>query len=398
MGRFVFRLPDIGEGVTAAEIAAWHVKVGDRVEEDQPLLDVLTDKATVDMTSPVRGVVSALHGEVGGSMPVGSALVELEVEGEGQDEPPPAVPDEAAPAAPEPAASAPSTTGKSLAAPAVRARAKALGLDLSTVTGSGPEGRVTHADLDAQLGRARRQPGPHPAAAFEGREGVTSVPVIGLRRRIAERMSEAKQAIPHFGYVEEVDVTALEALRRRLNASGQVRLTMLPFVALAMVRSLAQFPQINAVYDDRAGVLHQSAAVHLGVATETDAGLLVPVVRNAERLGLRGLAEAIAAAAARAREGTAGRDDLSGSTITVSSLGRLGGVSAFPVINHPEVAIMAPNRVRERLKLEDGQVTEAKVMNLSTAFDHRIVDGHAAASFVAAVKALLEAPELLLLG
>jgi 2-oxoisovalerate dehydrogenase E2 component (dihydrolipoyl transacylase) len=399
VGRFVFRLPDIGEGVTEAEIAEWHVAVGDHVDEDAPLVDVLTDKATVDMTSPVRGVVVALHGEVGVSRPVGSPLVELEVEGH--------VEAEAAAPAPElkvapvvvAEPSAKTSSGHALAAPAVRARAKTLGLDLTTVQGSGPEGRITHADLDARLAKApAARGGPHPAAEFAGRDGVNPVRIIGLRRKIAEQMALSRRSIAHLGYVEEVDVTALEALRERYNAKAAQRLSILPFIALAMVRSLPEFPQINAVYDDEAGVLYQSAQVHLGVATQTDSGLMVPVVRDAARLSIRGMAQAIASAAAAARDGSARREDLSGSTITISSLGALAGVSASPVINHPEVAIVAPNRVREHLALKGGQIVARKVMNLSTAFDHRIVDGHDAASFVARIKALLESPEALLLG
>ena len=403
MGRFVFRLPDIGEGVTEAEIAEWHVAVGDHVEEDAPLVDVLTDKATVDMTSPVRGVVVALHGEVGVARPVGSPLVELEVEGHAEAEAPAP---EAKPS-PEPvkqaaAGPAPARTnsGQVLAAPAVRARAKAMGIDLAAVQGSGAEGRITHADLDARVAKATAQTarsGPHAAAEFAGRDGVEAVKIIGLRRKIAEQMAVSRRSIAHLGYVEEVDVTELELLRERYNAKAAQRLSVLPFIAMAMVRSLPEFPQINAVYDDEAGVLYQSAQVHLGVATQTDSGLMVPVVRDAGRLSIRGMAQAIASAAA-ARDGTAKREDLSGSTITISSLGPLAGISASPVINHPEVAIVAPNRVREQLALKDGQVVARKVMNLSTAFDHRIVDGHDAASFVARVKGLLETPELLLLG
>jgi 2-oxoisovalerate dehydrogenase E2 component (dihydrolipoyl transacylase) len=403
VGRFVFRLPDIGEGVTEAEIAEWHVAVGDHVEEDAPLVDVLTDKATVDMTSPVRGVVVALHGEVGVARPVGSPLVELEVEGHVEVEKPAPAP-EPVKAAPvegaEAAATRKTASGQALAAPAVRARAKTLGIDLAGVQGSGPEGRITHADLDARLAKApaTTRSGPHPAAEFAGKDGVNPVKIIGLRRKIAEQMAVSRRSIAHLGYVEEVDVTALEVLRERYNAKAAQRLSVLPFIALAMVRSLPEFPQINAVYDDEAGVLYQSAQVHLGVATQTDTGLMVPVVRDAASLTIRGMAQAIASAAAAARDGSAKREDLSGSTITISSLGALAGISASPVINRPEVAIVAPNRVREHLALKDGQVVVRKVMNLSTAFDHRIVDGHDAASFVARVKALLETPELLLLG
>jgi 2-oxoisovalerate dehydrogenase E2 component (dihydrolipoyl transacylase) len=409
LASFVFRLPDIGEGVTEAEIAEWHVAVGDHVDEDQPLVDVLTDKATVDMTSPVRGVVTALHGEAGDSRPVGAPLVELDVEGHVEET---ASEPAAAPEAPQAEAPGPepkpekkpvakaSSRGRVLAAPAVRARAAALGIDLTRLKGSGPEGQVTHADLDARLaeGGAAAPAGPHPAADYAGREGITPVKVIGLRRKIAEQMAISKRAIPHFAYVEEVDVTALEALRARYNARAEQRLSILPFFALAVIRSIPEFPQVNAVFDDAAGVLYQSGPVHLGLATQTPNGLMVPVIRNAERLTVRGLAEAIASAAAAARGGSARREGLSGSTITISSLGALGGVAATPVINHPEVAILAPNKLRDHLVLNEGRVEARKVMNLSGSFDHRIVDGHDAASFVARIKALLEAPEAMLLG
>ncbi|MDB5454307.1 MAG: pyruvate dehydrogenase, partial [Caulobacteraceae bacterium] len=318
---------------------------------------------------------------------------------------PPAVPE--APTEPPTAkalpTSAPATRaagGQVLAAPAVRARAAALGIDLTGLKGGGPGGHITHADLDARLGMngPAAPSGPHPAADHAGRDGVTAIKVIGMRRKIAEQMAVAKRSIPHFAYVEEVDVTALEALRARYNAKAEERLSILPFFALAVVRSIPEFPQVNAVYDDQAGVLHQSVPVHLGVATQTPNGLMVPVVRDAQRLGVKGLSDAIAAAAQAARDGSAKREDLSGSTITISSLGALGGVAATPVINHPEVAILAPNKIRDHLVLNAGQVEARKVMNLSASFDHRIVDGHDAASFVNRVKALLEEPDLMLLG
>lgn len=427
MGQFVFRLPDIGEGVAEAEITAWYVKVGDQVREDQPLLDVMTDKATVDMTSPVTGLVKAIHGEIGAMTPVGSALVEFEVEGdEVQRErtPPPAskapppVPKPApaaealkaestAPVSPEAAPAQPRvSTGKALAAPAVRARAEAMGIDLASVAGTGPEGRVTHADLDARAPTrpgtalvAQQAPsGPHPAAAYAGGDGVSAIKIVGLRRKIAEKMQTAKAQIPHFGYVEEVDVTSLEALRARINEKGTARLTMLPFFARAMIMSLPEFPQINSVYDDQQGVLYQSADVHLGIAAQTPGGLMVPVVRNAQNLSLRALSQAIIDVTTAAKDGTATREQLSGSTITISSLGPLGGVSAFPVINHPEVAILCPNRAVDRVVLVGGALVNRKVMNISTAFDHRIVDGFDAATFVSRIKTLLEEPGLMLLG
>jgi 2-oxoisovalerate dehydrogenase E2 component (dihydrolipoyl transacylase) len=385
MTRYVFRLPDVGEGIAEAEIVEWHVAVGDQIAEEQPLVDVLTDKATVELTSPVSGVVLERGGEEGQEIAVGSDLVVLEIEGDAPAEqvkaaraeapPPPAV------AATEPAALRP------LASPATRRRAKAAGVDLAAVQGTGPGGRVLDADLAARPALARR-------------EGVTEVKVIGLRRRIAERMTDSYRRIPHFAYVEEVDVTELEALRVHLNAtrSDMQRLSLPPFIITALVRVLPEFPQINATFDDEAGVVHRHAAVHMGVAVQTDDGLMVPVVRHAEARDLWDLSAEIARLATAARAGKAAREDLSGSTITLTSLGTLGGVATTPIINAPEVAIVGPNRIVERPVVRDGQIASRKLMNISSSFDHRVVDGADAAAFIQAVKTRLEHPALLFMA
>ena len=401
MGRYTFKLPDVGEGTAEAEVVAWHAAVGDLIEEDAPLVDVMTDKATVEITSPVRGKVLSLGAQPGEMATVGAPLVVLETEDEEVEEfaekvaevqaPSLAEPSDEAPPAEVPL-QAPSSPGAQ-AAPAVRARAERLGIDLGNVRGSGPRGRITHEDLDAALtGGGVRARAPADAARQD-----QQVKVIGLRRRIAEKMAEAKRRIPHFGYVEEVDVTELEALRRQLNHDhpSRPRLTLLPFLMRAVVKATAQFPQINARYDDEAGVVTRSGAVHIGIAVQTEAGLMVPVVRDAEGRDLWDSAAELARLAAAARDGTAARDELSGSTITITSLGPLGGVSHFPVINHPEVAILGPNKIIERPVVRHGQVVVRQMMNISSAFDHRVVDGQEAAEFIQSIKALIEHPATL---
>jgi 2-oxoisovalerate dehydrogenase E2 component (dihydrolipoyl transacylase) len=400
MGRYLFRLPDVGEGVAEAEIVMWHVAVGDTIKEDQSLVDVMTDKATVDMTSPVDGVVKAIHGEIGAMLPVGSVLVELEVEGAGNAEVEAAVVE----AAPEPVAiepiveapvASPVVAREPLAAPATRRRAQEAGVALHQVPGTGPNGRITRNDLEAYIAG-----GSAPAKRSSGvaRTGVHETRVIGLRRKIAEKMQEAKRRIPHIAYVEEIDVTQLEALRQDLNAhraDGQPKLTLLPFFIRALVRALPDFPQINSRYDDDAGVLHSFEAVHVGIATQTPGGLMVPVVRHAEALDVWGVATELSRLSKVARDGTATREELSGSTITVTSLGTLGGIATTPVINHPEVAIIGPNKIVERPVVDGSFITVRKMMNLSSSFDHRIVDGYDAALFVQRIKRLVEHPALL---
>jgi 2-oxoisovalerate dehydrogenase E2 component (dihydrolipoyl transacylase) len=398
MGRYFFKLPDVGEGTAEAEIVKWHVALGENVAEDQLLVDVMTDKATVELTSPVAGRVVALNAGLGEQAAVGAPLVEFDLDGDG-DAP-------AADAAPEPKESAVTAANNEaagaaaravLAAPAVRQRAAALGIALDRVSGSGPGGRIRHADLDALLRPGEPSAAPVPASL---RQDVEDIPVIGLRRRIAERMADSKRRVAHFSYVEEIDLTQLESLRRHLNATytgRREKLTLLPFLTRAMVAAIADFPQMNALFDDAAMVIHRHSAVHLGIATQTDSGLMVPVLRHAESCDLWQLAAAIGRLAQAARDGSIAAKDLSGSTITLTSLGALGGIVSTPVINLPEVAIIGVNKLAPRPMVVDGQVVVRSMMNLSSSFDHRVVDGADAARFVQAIKTLLEQPASLFL-
>jgi 2-oxoisovalerate dehydrogenase E2 component (dihydrolipoyl transacylase) len=445
MARFIFKLPDIGEGIAEAEIVAWHVKVGDRVEEDQGLADMMTDKATVEMESPVAGTVIELAGEVGDQVPIGAALAVIEtdaVEGEAEaaeqiaaetpgaaeagvadaspsietiasaDSPSPPG-GEGRPQAETPVASAPvdaepeietaaptaaplpaGEREKVLASPAVRARAADLGVDLAQVkTGEGD--RVRHADLDAFLRYGSGQ-GYHAPHASNVRPDEP-IKVIGMRRRIAENMAASKRAIPHFTYVDEIDVTALEAMRADLNDNrgSRPKLTMLPLLIVAICKSIPQFPMINARYDDEAGVVTRHGSIHLGMATQTDAGLMVPVIRDAQDRNVWQLATEIGRLAEAARTGKAKVEELSGSTLTITSLGPLGGIATTPVINRPEVAIIGPNKIVERPIFHGDEIVRAKLMNLSISCDHRVVDGWDAASYVQALKKYLETPVLL---
>jgi len=419
--RFIFKLPDVGEGTAEAEIVAWHVKAGDHVEEGRPLVDVMTDKATVELTAPVSGKVLATHGAVGTMAAVGAPIAEFETASASadtadmQETPPPPPGPKAAPApeaAPEPppeakppapaeVPAAPTPQGRRrtpLASPAVRRRAKEMGIALAEVPGSGPGGRVRHQDLDSH--RARVAPGGQ-THLYARRQGIEAVKVIGLRRRIAARMAEAHRHIPHFAYVEEIDMTELEALRQHLNlerSADKPKLTVLPFLIRALVRLLPDFPRINAHFDADAGTLHCHRAVHVGIATQTAAGLMVPVLRHAEARDIWDCAGEIARLAAAARDGTIARDALAGSTITLTSLGPLGGIAATPIINHPEVAIIGPNKIVERPVVAAGQISVRKMMNLSSSFDHRIVDGHDAALFIQRLKKLLEHPATLFMN
>jgi 2-oxoisovalerate dehydrogenase E2 component (dihydrolipoyl transacylase) len=415
MGEHVIKMPDIGEGIAEVELVAWHVKPGDRVVEDQALADVMTDKANVEIPSPVIGTVLSLGGDVGQTLAVGSELIRIEVEGEAKDEkasrvgfspPSPAAPASDGGLKPAPPAQPKQATravdgDRPIASPSVRRRAWELGLDLRDVKASGTAGRVMQADLDAH---AAHMPAAAPRAPLVARtaplqhDEQQAIPVIGLRRKIAQKMQESKRRIPHFSYVEEVDVSELEALRARLNERWQgqrARLTLLPFLIRAIVLAAREHPQVNARFDDEAGVLTRHGAVHMGIATQTDAGLLVPVLRHAEARDLWDSAAEIARLADNARAGRATRDELSGSTITLTSLGALGGIASTPVINHPEVAIVGVNRIVERPVMRNGGVVARQMMNLSSSFDHRVVDGLIAAQFVQAVRALLEAPAML---
>jgi 2-oxoisovalerate dehydrogenase E2 component (dihydrolipoyl transacylase) len=437
---YVFKLPDVGEGTAEAELVGWHVAVGDAVAEDQIIADVMTDKATVELTSPVAGTVVALHGEAGQQIAVGGPLVSFSVAGKGNVSSPlplegegaggggggasrPDVAREAssktspsAPAPKQPAAtpSQPSPLEgegsrrlsergqRPLASPAVRNRARDLGVELQFVPGSGPAGRIEHADLDAYVasgGRGSSASGTSAASTWARAEGTTETRIIGLRRKIAEKMAESVRRIPHITYVEEIDVTALEELRAHLNAQNKgtdkPKLNVLPFIARAIVVALRDQPTINSHYDDEAGVLTTHAPVHLGIAAQTPNGLMVPVVRHAEARDPYDTALEIARVSGAAKDGSAKRDELSGSTITITSLGTLGGVVHTPIINHPEVAIVGPNKIAERVVVRDGQMVVRKMMNLSSSFDHRIVDGHDAAVFVQRIKGLLEHPATL---
>ena len=431
MAKFTFNMPDVGEGVAEAEVIEWHVKVGDRVAEDQHLVDVMTDKATIDIESPVSGTVVAVAGEVGDVIAIGAMLLVIEVEGEDsgageaeaaaeqiEDEmsdadeadvaPAPEPVAASAPAQPEPAQPAPEAPApaaaahKVLASPAVRQRARDLGVDLAAVKPA-EDGRVRHGDLDAFLAY---NAGSGFGAAGKARADET-VKVIGLRKRIAQNMAAAKRHIPHFTYVEECDVTDLEVLRAQLNEGrgagegGRPKLTMLPLLITAICKTIPAFPMINARYDDEAGVVTRYGSVHLGIAAQTTSGLMVPVIRDAQSRNLWQLAREIGRLAEAARTGKASSEELSGSTLTVTSLGPLGGVATTPVINRPEVAIIGPNRIVERpMFISDGmggeRIAKRKLMNISISCDHRVVDGHDAASFVQGLKRLIETPALLL--
>ena len=421
MGTHVIKMPDIGEGIAEVELSVWHVKVGDMVVEDQVLADVMTDKAMVDIPSPVHGKVIALGGEPGEVMAVGSVLISIEVEGAGntKDVPVTAEPAKTAPAPmpaskPAPvlesqAARKPSgapqapvareANERPLASPAVRKHALDAGIQLRLVQGSGPAGRILHEDLDAYL---LQRPAQNATAAnpYAERSDEEQIPVIGMRRKIAQRMQDATRRAAHFSYVEEIDVTALDELRVHLNekhGATRGKLTLLPFIVRAMVVALRDFPQINARYDDEAQVITRLGAVHVGVATQSDVGLMVPVVRHAEARSLWGNAEEITRLATAARNGKASRDELSGSTITLTSLGALGGIVSTPVLNLPEVAIVGVNRIVERPMVIKGQIVIRKMMNLSSSFDHRVVDGMDAAQFIQAIRGLLEQPASLFL-
>lgn len=420
MGTHVIKMPDIGEGIAEVELSQWHVKVGDLVVEDQVLADVMTDKAMVDIPSPVHGKVIALGGQPGEVMAVGSVLISIEVEGAGNlkesaapapvKEAPAAPKAEAvveskpAPAAPRPAAVcqgpmvAREADERPLASPAVRKHALDLGIQLRLVRGSGPAGRVLHEDLEAYLAQGQSNASAPVAAAYAQRNDEEQIQVIGMRRKIAQHMQDATQRAAHFSYVEEIDVTAIEELRAHLNekhGASRGKLTLLPFLVRALVVALRDFPQINARYDDEAQVITRLGAVHVGVATQSDVGLMVPVVRHAEARSLWDSATEISRLANAARNGKASRDELSGSTITLTSLGALGGIVSTPVLNLPEVAIVGVNKIVERPMVVKGQVVIRKMMNLSSSFDHRVVDGMDAALFIQAIRGLIEQPATL---
>ncbi|WP_018235744.1 dihydrolipoamide acetyltransferase family protein [Ensifer sp. BR816] len=421
MGEFIIKMPDVGEGVAEAELVEWHVKPGDPVREDMVLAAVMTDKATVEIPSPVTGKVLWLGAEIGDTVAVKAPLVRIETAGEDGEPPADSVPEALAetvreepvavstppaakaPAEPEKAAPRPApapreaeAARKPLASPAIRLRARESGVDLRQVIGTGPAGRITHEDLDLFIGRGAE---PMPAqVGLTRKTTVEEIKIAGLRRRIAEKMSLSTSRIPHITYVEEVDVTALEELRATMNRDrkpDQPKLTILPFLMRALVRTVADQPGVNAIFDDHAGIVHRHAAVHIGIATQTPAGLTVPVVRHAEARGIWDCAAELNRLAEAARTGTATRDELIGSTITISSLGALGGIASTPVINHPEVAIVGVNKIAVRPVWDGSQFVPRKIMNLSSSFDHRVIDGWDAATFVQRLKTLLETPALI---
>ncbi len=441
MGEHTIKLPDVGEGVAEAELVEWHVKVGDIVREDSVLGAVMTDKATVEIPSPVEGEVLWLGAEIGDTVAVGSPIIRLKVEGEGnakpvdkiEDQPgelKPAEPkqklsspvihgggggeaDGGGDATPPPPAkpapkSAPAFTGaprtageKALASPAVRLAAKEAGVDLRQVTGTGPAGRITHEDLDAFIARGPQAASRAAATGLQPDTTVTEIKVVGLRRKIAEKMAKAKQRIPHITYVEEIDVTALEDLRASLNKAkraDQPKLTILPFLMRALVKAVKEQPALNATFDDDAGVIHQSGGVHIGMAAQTRNGLVVATVKHAEARDLWDCGAEVNRLAEAAKAGTATREELSGSTITITSLGAIGGIVTTPVINYPEVAIVGVNKIAIRPMWDGTAFQPRKMMNLSCGFDHRVIDGWDAAVFVQRLKTLLETPAMIFVG
>ena len=434
MSNRMFKLPDIGEGVVEGEVVQWHVSVGDIVAEDDDLVDVMTDKATVTIPSPHDGEITALHGGVGDMVAVGAVLIEF---GGGGDSPPAKPAEKAAPeptpeptpepspepvAAPAPAATttpvapppvpaisapaplpsvstpAPSTGGKALASPAVRRRAREAGVDLSAVRGSGPAGRIRHADLDAFIAAGGMVQGAAPVAYSTRRTDVEEIKVVGLRRKIAEAMTLSKRHIPHFSYFEEIDVTELEELRQTLNATRspeQPKLTYLPFIMLALSKLMPNHPECNAHYDEANGLVRRYGAINLGIATQTDRGLFVPVVKHTEAMDVWQAAAEMQRVSGAARNGTATLDDLTGSTFTITSLGRDGGLGATPIINHPEVAILGIHKARDMPVARKGDIVVRRIMNVSSSFDHRIVDGANGAALVQSLKRMLEHPAMI---
>lgn len=403
MSEYIFNLPDLGEGLVEAEIAEWMVKVGDDVKEEDPIGAMLTDKAAVELSAPVSGRVVSLAGEVGDTIAVGAPMIIFETRDDQQVTDPEAstpapvtVENTVASVAPAMGQKGPTQpqTGKVLTSPSLRRQARESGIDLGQVSGSGARGRILRADLEKHVTDGPSG-SPHPDGMKELSNEITETKVIGLRRKIAEHMSEANREIPHFAYVEEIDITALESLRQHLNnqkAAGEDKLTLLPFIGLALTRVLKQFPQCNALYDKERNVISQYTAVHLGIATQTPDGLKVPVVKHSESRSLNNLANEIRRVSTAARENTAKREDLMGSTITITSLGKHGGIASTPVINLPEVAIIGVNKAVDRPVVENGQIVIRTIMNLSSSFDHRFVDGYDAAMMIQALKAMLEQP------
>ena len=413
MAKHVFNPPDVGEGVVQGEIVKWNVKPGDTVKEDEPLVELMTDKATVSIPSSVNGKVVSTTGKPGDMVPVGAELIVFEVKGDGspkpkskpkpepvaepEPKPEPVVEPEPKPepvAAPSPSAPAPvaSSGTKPLASPAVRRRAREAGIDLSQVSGTGPAGRISHDDMDTFISGGGRL-----AAVQSGVKmtGVEEVPVIGLRRKIAEKMATSKRSAAHFSYFEEVDITALESLRQHLNstrAENQPKLTYLPFIIQGLIRAVRKFPQCNALYDEEKGIVFRHQAVHVGISTQTEDGLMVPVIKHAEARDVWDTANELVRVTTSAREKTATVGELTGSTITITSLGAMGGLGATPIINHPEVSIISIHAARDRTVVREGEIVVRKMMNLTSSFDHRIIDGYDGALLIQELKSMLEYP------
>ena len=417
MARRAFKLPDIGEGVVEGEVVTWHVEVGTRVSEDDSIVDIMTDKSTVTIPSPYSGVIVALHGEIGDMVAVGAVLVEFESEGEADDsppapeesvveevpdvaetaDPPAGVPEVAAVTAPPPMAkvSAVVPGGPVLASPAVRRRARESGVDLGALKGTGPGGRVQQSDLDAYLATGGSSPS---APKQVSRNGTKEIKVVGLRRKIAEQMVRSMNAIPHFSYFEEIDITELEALRQLLNSSRggeQPKLTYLPFIMMALSKAFVRHEKCNAIYDEEGGVVIQHEAVNLGIATQTDKGLFVPVVKHVESMDVWQAATEMQRVSGSARDGSATLEDLTGSTFTITSLGREGGLGATPIINHPEVGILGIHKARDMPVARGGSIEIRRIMNVSSSWDHRVVDGADGAALIQDLKRMLEHPALI---
>tara|TARA_Y100000768_G_scaffold191663_1_gene143670 strand:+ start:2491 stop:3777 length:1287 start_codon:yes stop_codon:yes gene_type:complete len=426
MAKYDFKLPDIGEGVVEGEVVTWHVSVGDSVSEDDPIVDVMTDKATVTIPSPTDGTVLSLNGEVGDMVAVGSVLIEFDTDSTAPETPddteelevveeeeaveekklPEKIEEKVEVKAPEiskpierSAPKIPVSSSKTvLASPAVRRRARESGIDLSSLNGSGPAGRIRHADIDAFVAGGGAIMGAPPVAYSTKRSGISEVKIVGLRRKISEQMVKSAFSIPHFSYFEEVDVTELEALRQALNASRgeeQPKLTYLPFIMLALAKIMPEHPECNGYFYDEEGVVHRHEAVNLGIATQTDRGLYVPVVKNVEAMDVWQAASDLIRVSGAARTGTASLDDLTGSTFTITSLGREGGLGATPIINHPEMAILGVHKAREMPVVRSGNVVVRRIMNLSSSFDHRVIDGADGASLVQHLKRMLEHPAMI---
>ena len=417
MAKRAFKLPDIGEGVVEGEVVTWHVEVGASVSEDDSIVDIMTDKSTVTIPSPYSGVIVALHGEIGDMVAVGAVLVEFDSEGEADDSPPaseksvveevPNVAETADPPAVVPKVAAVTTpppmeevsavvpSGPVLASPAVRRRARESGVDLGALKGTGPGGRVQQSDLDAYLATGGSSPS---APKQVSRNGTKEIKVVGLRRKIAEQMVRSMNAIPHFSYFEEIDITELEALRQLLNSSRggeQPKLTYLPFIMMALSKAFVRHEKCNAIYDEEGGVVIQHEAVNLGIATQTDKGLFVPVVKHVESMDVWQAATEMQRVSGSARDGSATLEDLTGSTFTITSLGREGGLGATPIINHPEVGILGIHKARDMPVARGGSIEIRRIMNVSSSWDHRVVDGADGAALIQDLKRMLEHPAII---